>query len=127
MSRIRARDQSRSVVSSLLSETIIDPTIQAPAGRSGERPPATPKLMRPQQSPAIADARDPASVLPSPLQMACVYRSAAIRASTASPVTPITAAKSPLPNVTVASALDELLVALRGPARRKVMRSAHMK
>jgi hypothetical protein len=28
---------------------------------------------------------------------------------------------------TVASALDELLVTLRGPARRKVMRSAHMK
>src|SRR5262245_54687094 len=99
MSRSKVRDQFRSVVSSILSESIDDPTIHVPARRSGERPPATPKLMRPQQSSVVADPRDPASVLPSPLQMACVYPFAAIRASNASPVTAITAAKSPLPGV----------------------------
>src|SRR5262245_9371258 len=97
MSRSRARDQFRSVVSWVASETIVDPTIHVPAGRLGERPPATPKLMRPRQSPPMADARDPASVLPLPLQMVCVYLPAAIRASNTSPATPIHDPKTLLP------------------------------
>jgi hypothetical protein len=106
----RFRDQSLSVTKWAVSATIVDPTIHDPAPRAGERPPAIPKLMSPRQSPAMAHARDVASMRPSPLQITCVCLPAAIRASNASPVTPTTATKDRLSRYKSEFVLSQTLV-----------------
>lgn len=96
----KLRDQSLSVISWAVSVMIVDPTTHVPVRRSGDRPPAMPKLIRPRQPSATAHASDVASVRPSPLQTARVSAPATIRASSASPTTPMTATKRALPETT---------------------------
>ena len=74
-------------------EMIAEPMTQAPGGRWGARPPATPKLTTPRQYSSfvrvleMALASMVARLRPSPLQMTLTPGPAAIRASNASPTT----------------------------------------
>src|SRR5690242_13907513 len=85
------RDQALSVISRPAPQTMDEATMHVPARRAGDRPPAIPKLMRPRQSLAIARRSDLSSALPSPPQIVRVCLPLAMRASNASPATPITA------------------------------------
>src|SRR5262249_27678911 len=68
------------------------PTPHAPVCNWGERPPATPKLIKPRQSLRVADASAAARARPSVLQTTRVPAPAAMRASNPNPATAITIA-----------------------------------